>query len=83
MTIKVVFFAALREQLDCSEISIAANEVQTVADIKTKLAHKNEHWQQVFSNGALLSAINHDMVTSDNRVKADDEVAFFPPVTGG
>jgi len=81
--IKVVFFAALREQLDCSELQISADEVQTIADIKSKLAHKNEHWQQVFSNGALLSAINHDMVMSDCMVKSGDEVAFFPPVTGG
>lgn len=81
--INVVFFAALREQLNCAELSIAASEVTTVADIKTQLANKNEHWQQVFNNGALLSAINHDMVMSDTAVKSGDEVAFFPPVTGG
>jgi len=81
--IKIVFFAALREQLECAELSIPANEVSSVADIKTKLASKNEHWQQVFSNSALLSAINHDMVQKDAQVKSGDEVAFFPPVTGG
>jgi molybdopterin synthase sulfur carrier subunit len=81
--IKVVFFAALREQLDCSALQIAASEVNTIGDIKTKLADKNEHWQQVFSNGALLCAINHDMVEADTEVKSGDEVAFFPPVTGG
>jgi len=83
MSIKVVFFAALREQLDCSELQIAASEVKTISDIKAKLANKNDHWQQVFSNGALLSAINHDMVANDASVKSGDEVAFFPPVTGG
>jgi len=83
MTIKVVFFAALREQLDCSEVQVPASEVNTIADIKTKLARKNEHWQQVFSHSALLSAINHDMVQSEHTVKTGDEVAFFPPVTGG
>ncbi len=81
--IKVVFFAALREQLNCAELTIAANEVSTVADIKKQLANKNEHWQQVFSNGALLSAVNHDMVNAETQVKAGDEIAFFPPVTGG
>jgi len=83
MTIKIVFFAALREQLNCSELQIAANEVKNIRDIKTNLAGKNEHWQQVFNNGALLSAINHDMVMNDANVKSGDEVAFFPPVTGG
>jgi len=81
--IKVVFFAALREQLNCAELTIAANEVSTIADIKNKLANKNKHWQQVFSNGALLSALNHDMVNANTQVKSGDEVAFFPPVTGG
>jgi len=81
--IKIVFFAALREQLDCSEMQISADDVNTISDIKTQLASKNEHWQQVFSNGALLSAINHDMVHADASVKSGDEVAFFPPVTGG
>jgi sulfur-carrier protein len=81
--IKIVFFAALREQLDCAELSIAADEVKTIADIKAQLADKNEHWQQVFSNSALLSAINHDMVMNEALVKTGDEVAFFPPVTGG
>jgi len=81
--IKIVFFAALREQLNCAELSIPANEVSSIADIKTKLADKNEHWQQVFSNGALLCALNHDMVQADAEVKSGDEVAFFPPVTGG
>jgi len=81
--IKIVFFAALREQLDCAELSLKASEVSTIDDIKAKLASKNEHWQQVFSNSALLSAINHDMVQTNAAVKAGDEVAFFPPVTGG
>lgn len=81
--IKVVFFAALREQLACAELTIAANEVNTIADIKQKLASKNEHWQQIFTNSALLSALNHDMVMNNASVKAGDEVAFFPPVTGG
>ncbi|MGL1956553.1 MAG: molybdopterin converting factor subunit 1 [Colwellia sp.] len=81
--IKIVFFAALREQLDCSELSIEAKSVVTVADIKQQLSTNNEHWQQVFENSSLLSAVNHDMVSNDHVVKSGDEVAFFPPVTGG
>jgi molybdopterin synthase sulfur carrier subunit len=81
--IKIVFFAALREQLDCAELSISADDVKTVADIKLLLSAKNEQWQQTFSNASLLSAVNHDMVDGNQLVKAGDEVAFFPPVTGG
>lgn len=81
--INIVFFAALREQLDCAKLSIADDGIKTVADIKQLLAAKSEKWQQVFNNTSLLSAVNHDMVCEDQTVKSGDEVAFFPPVTGG
>lgn len=81
--IKIVFFAALREQLDCSELSLSSEELATVADVKQLLANKNEHWHKILTSGALLSAVNHDMVNADFLIKSGDEVAFFPPVTGG
>jgi molybdopterin synthase sulfur carrier subunit len=81
--IKIVFFAALREQLDCAELSLSAADAKTVNDIKQLLCDKNEKWQQTFSNTSLLSAVNHDMVDGTHVVKSGDEVAFFPPVTGG
>jgi len=81
--IKVVFFAALREQLNCSQLSLSSENLATVADIKEQLASKGENWQQVFASNTLLSAVNHDMVNSDQAIKSGDEVAFFPPVTGG
>ncbi|WP_114325881.1 molybdopterin converting factor subunit 1 [Candidatus Colwellia aromaticivorans] len=81
--IKVVFFAALREQLDCSEITVSSENITTVADLKLQLASKSEQWQALFANTSLLSAVNHDMVDSEQQIKSGDEVAFFPPVTGG
>lgn len=81
--IKVVFFAALREQLNCSELSLSNENLTTVAEVKHQLASKNENWQQIFANTSLLSAVNHDMVNDEQAIKSGDEVAFFPPVTGG
>ncbi|PCI52674.1 MAG: molybdopterin converting factor subunit 1 [Gammaproteobacteria bacterium] len=81
--IKVVFFAALREQLDCSELMLNSKNISTIADLKRQLASKSEQWQALFSNTLLLSAVNHDMVNSEQKIKSGDEVAFFPPVTGG
>lgn len=81
--IKVVFFAALREQLDCSELSVSSKNITTVADLKLQLANKNEQWQTLFGNTSLLSAVNHELVDSEQVIKSGDEVAFFPPVTGG
>jgi len=81
--IKVVFFAALREQLQCSELSLSSDGLATVADVKAQLASKDDKWQKLFANNALLSAVNHDMVNSEQVIKSGDEIAFFPPVTGG
>ncbi len=81
--IKVVFFAALREQLNCSELTVSCENISTVAELKDQLASKNEQWGTLFNNTSLLSAINHDMVDSTHAIRSGDEVAFFPPVTGG
>jgi molybdopterin synthase sulfur carrier subunit len=81
--INVVFFAALREQLDCSELTVSSENLSTVADLKHQLASKNEQWQALFGNTSLLSAVNHELVDSEQLIKSGDEVAFFPPVTGG
>jgi molybdopterin synthase sulfur carrier subunit len=81
--IRIVFFAALREQLDCAEVSLAADDAKTVDDIKQQLSDKSELWQKTFGNASLLCAVNHDMVNGSHLVKSGDEVAFFPPVTGG
>lgn len=81
--INVVFFAALREQLGCSELTISSENITTVADLKQQLASKDEQWQAFFGNTSLLSAVNHELVDSEQTIKSGDEVAFFPPVTGG
>ncbi|GAA0822555.1 molybdopterin converting factor subunit 1 [Colwellia sp. D2M02] len=81
--IKVVFFAALREQLQCSELSLPTDNIKTINDVKNQLINKGEQWQSALANTSLLAAVNHDMVDSNTAVKSGDEVAFFPPVTGG
>lgn len=81
--IKVVFFAALREQLECNELTIKSENITTIADLKKQLASKGKLWQTLFSSTSLLSAVNHDMVDNEHPINSGDEVAFFPPVTGG
>ena len=81
--IKVVFFAALREQLKCNELTLNSEYLSKVADVKQQLANKDEKWQKIFANKTLLSAVNHTMVDDEHTIKAGDEVAFSPPVTGG
>jgi molybdopterin synthase sulfur carrier subunit len=77
MSIQVKFFASLRERFDQNDTSIAARPSQTVQDV----------WQAVLGEQAMpaniLMAVNMEYVDAGQAVKDGDEVAFFPPVTGG
>ena len=78
MVIKVKYFASLRELLGRSEETLEIRDGATAADV----------WQQVSAGiretpANLLAAINMVYVKTDAKVSEGDEVAFFPPVTGG
>lgn len=85
MKVKLLFFAALREQLGrpTEELELPAS-VDTVAALRDHLRARGGEWGRVFApNRTVRAAINEDMVQAEARIKAGDEVAFFPPVTGG
>jgi molybdopterin synthase sulfur carrier subunit len=85
MKVKVLFFAGLREQLGTAaeEIELPAG-VNTVAALRSHLAAKGDSWRSALGEPRLVrAAVNHDMAQPGARIKAGDEVAFFPPVTGG
>ncbi|MCG6969736.1 MAG: molybdopterin converting factor subunit 1 [Gammaproteobacteria bacterium] len=77
MAITAKFFASLRESLGLDESRIALSEVNTVAEV----------WDQATQGAQMppntLMAVNMEYVTGDHHVKDGDEVAFFPPVSGG
>ncbi|ART79518.1 molybdopterin synthase sulfur carrier subunit [Oceanisphaera avium] len=82
MTIKVLFFAKIREQLGQSEITIA-QQVATVEELRQHLVSQGEPWASALAKSQLLVGVNHQMVALNSAIQAGDEVAFFPPVTGG
>ena len=85
MKVKVLFFAALREQVGAASEDIdLPGEKSTIAALRSHLAARGGNWQAALSEKKLLRfAINQDMAAPDALLKAGDEVAFFPPVTGG
>lgn len=85
MKVKLLYFAALREQLGSAseEIELPAG-VATVAALRSHLRGRGGAWQLAFADGKLIrAAVNQDMAPPSAAIKAGDEVAFFPPVTGG
>jgi len=77
MAIRVRYFANLRELVGHNEESLSADNIQTVADVLNVINKKNKLPENI------LQAINMDYAELKSPVKDGDEVAFFPPVTGG
>ena len=85
MKVKVLFFAGLREQLGTAAEEIELpSDVTTVAGLRNFLSNKNQSWKSALAETKpIRMAVNQDMAQPTARIKAGDEVAFFPPVTGG
>ena len=77
MSIKVCYFASLKESLGRSEDELAFTPLMSINDIWMQL-HQGEK-----KPNHILVAVNMEYVGFDYVVKDNDEVAFFPPVTGG
>lgn len=81
---KILFFGSLREQLGTGELRMVLPEgIETINELLTNLKAKGDHWQLALGTGKLLFAVNQDMVDSTESICDSDEVAIFPPVTGG
>ncbi|MBR9827433.1 MAG: molybdopterin converting factor subunit 1 [Oceanospirillales bacterium] len=82
---KLVYFARIREQLGCEEEQLALPaDVTTVAELVNWLGQqRGEPWKSVLTAPDLICACNQEVAGLQSKVSDDDEVAFFPPVTGG
>jgi molybdopterin synthase sulfur carrier subunit len=83
--IKVLFFAKLREQLGINHLSLEYTEdMVSVASLQRSLAEsKDSDWTAILADQNIIRAVNQVVVDLDHPVRDGDEVAFFPPVTGG
>ncbi|RAX03110.1 MULTISPECIES: molybdopterin synthase sulfur carrier subunit [unclassified Photorhabdus] len=80
--IKVLFFAQVRELVGTDSLDLD-NRYTTVDGLRTALISKGERWALALEDGKLLSAVNQSLVHGGYPLQDGDEVAFFPPVTGG
>jgi molybdopterin synthase sulfur carrier subunit len=85
MNIKILYFARIKEAVNYSTEDIdLPKDVLTVTALKNHLSKRGENWANLFNgNQVVRAAINHTLVDDLAKIQAGDEVAFFPPVTGG
>lgn len=84
-TIEVLYFARLREVFgrEREQVELPGN-VQDVAGLTAWLRSRGETWERELAPGRPVRiAVNQDMAATDTPLGNGDEVAFFPPVTGG
>lgn len=82
--IKVLYFAGLRETLGVSGEEVASPAAALdVGALRAHLAGRGGVWDKLLTTKNLRFAVNQDMARADTLVRDGDEVAFFPPVTGG
>ena len=82
---RVLYFAWVRQKVGIAEEDVAPPaEVRDVATLVAWLAARSPGHAAAFADPKQLrAAVNQDFATPDHPVAVNDEVAFFPPVTGG
>jgi molybdopterin synthase sulfur carrier subunit len=82
---RILYFAWVRQKVGKSEEEIALpRQVNTVAELIEFLRNRGGGYLEAFADPARIrAAINQEHVRFDAKLGSDDEVAFFPPVTGG
>ena len=83
--VKILFFGCLRERLQSAEESLVlARETAAVEDIITALRARGGVWrEELDGRRALAFAVRQQFADLGEKVQDGDEVAIFPPVTGG
>lgn len=82
--ITVLFFAKYREQLGVSRQTVPITSSLSVSELKQRLvAEGGDKWAAVLLAENTLCAVNQTLAKADDLIEPGDEIAFYPPVTGG
>tara|TARA_Y100001970_G_scaffold284029_1_gene400550 strand:- start:8178 stop:8423 length:246 start_codon:yes stop_codon:yes gene_type:complete len=80
---KVIYFAWIKEITKIEEEMIINNEIQNLDNFKKYLIKKYPNLKKHIQDGILRFAVNQDYIVDDIELFNDDEIAVFPPVSGG
>ena len=82
---KILYFSWIKDKLGKSHEDIQLNDnVKTINDLITSLKQTNENYLDVFKDTSSIKvSINMETAKFEDSINNNDEVAFFPPMTGG
>ncbi|MDP5253730.1 MULTISPECIES: molybdopterin synthase sulfur carrier subunit [unclassified Vibrio] len=80
--IHVHFFAQTRELIGEARIEVEPS-FESVEALRAQLASQGDKWALALEQQRVLAAVNQTLVSLEHPLCDGDEVAFFPPVTGG
>jgi sulfur-carrier protein len=82
--ITLLYFARLRETFGMASETLALPATATLEGVRATLVARGGVWAHELATGrSFRAAVNQAVANADTPVKDGDEVAFFPPVTGG
>lgn len=80
--IRILFFAQTRELVGQSSLALDIDAI-SITDLIEQLSLKGDNWSYALKEKTPLCAVNKQLVDYSYIVANGDEIAFFPPVTGG
>ena len=85
MSIKILYFASLREALGRAEeeLEVLPAGVATLGALREWLCARGGDWVALRAGQAVRAAVNQSLAQAHHPLAEGDEIAFFPPVTGG
>lgn len=85
MSIKILYFASLREAVGCAEevLESLPAGVATAGALREWLCARGGDWNALRAGQAIRAAVNQNLAHAHTAIAEGDEIAFFPPVTGG
>ena len=82
--IRLRFFASLRETLGVGDLQLELPDgINRLSGLTDWLQGRGTPWKEALSDSRLHVAVNQEIVSQDTAIRDGDEVAWFPPVTGG